>query len=594
MTLLIVHAVVVLTILPLLTLRGRALRGWLAIDMAMYALAAMVWPQVAGVDPRLAAIGFVAVKLALFFVAQATTDEVRWSPGRGALQALLVLSLVVPQTLRVPIDGDEPFYVLITESIVQDRDLDLANQYRTLDRTASGRTDLKPQFGDPVGSSGEQYSRHEPFLPLLLIPGYLMAGLPGAVATMVLFGALLVRSTLRLFEDEGIPDGVARAVFPFFAFGPPLIFYATRIWPEVPAAFFFVEAIRGIRNRRAGRWVPALLMMSLLKLRFALVALPLCTRFVIRSRRNAMLAAIAVAVPLLVLWMASGSVMSVHSLRDIAPGGPREYLRGFFGLMLDGAAGVAFQAPFYLLGLFAITRWRLTPESFRLGLIGASLYILLLIPRTEWHGGWGPPLRYIAFLTPILALGAAAVWDRIPRTLIAVVGVWTVGLVIHGVTFPWRLFHLANGENVLGEALSLAYQSDFSRLFPSFIRLNQAGVVAALTLVVAGCWWSVVGSRWSVVGGRALTTPFVIPVFVMLVAAAFTFGRMPARIAEFEDAHVIHHGGEVHPPPYAFARFVYRGGWILHEGDSLTFLARRGMATLHYATGIAATIDIAG
>ena len=79
--------------------------------------------------------------------------------------------------------------------------------------------------------------------PLLMIPGYLVGGLPGAIATIALFAALLTRSTVRLFEDEGIDDATTRAIFPFVALGPPILFYAARIWPEVPAAFCFVTWI---------------------------------------------------------------------------------------------------------------------------------------------------------------------------------------------------------------------------------------------------------------------------------------------------------------------------------------------------------------
>lgn len=592
----IAHALAVLTLLPLITLRGRALRLWFAIDLATYALAWMVWQQVIGIDPRLAAAGFVATKLALFFVVQAASDEVRWSATRGAVQTLLVLSLVVPQNLRVPIDGDEPFYLLITESIVRDFDLDLSNQYRALERSATGRLDLKPQFGDPTGPNGQQYSRHEPFLSLLLVPGYLMAGLPGAVATIVLFGALLARSTLRMLEDEGIPERTARAVFPFFAFGPPIVYYATRIWPEVPAAFFFVEAIRGIRQRRKQRWVPSLLAMALLKLRFVLVAAALGLRL-IRSKRNALIGAAVIAVPLLIIFLITGSVMNVHSIGEVVPGGPREYVRGLLGLILDGAAGIAFQAPFYLLGLFAILRWRSTPEAFRLGLIGSSIYLLILIPRTEWHGGWGPPLRYIAFMMPVLALGAAAMWERIPKTLIAVIAAWTAGLTVHGAAYPWRLFHIANGENVLGESLSRMFGSDFSRLFPSFIRENDAAAIGTVVLVVAAGWALGVG-RWV----QARPTPdaqrpaaiLLVPAIAILLAAGFNSGQQPASVVQFEDAHVMKKGGELHPPEYTIARFFYRGGWVLHAGDSVSFLAGAGTARLEYATGIPATIEIGG
>src|SRR5437763_17028366 len=89
---------------------------------------------------------------------------------------------------------------------------------------------------------------------------------------------ILVRSTIRLFEDEGISDATARQLFPLIAFGPPIVFYAARIWPEVPAAFCFVEAVRGVRQRRAVRWVAALLGLVLLKLRFGLIAMALLLR----------------------------------------------------------------------------------------------------------------------------------------------------------------------------------------------------------------------------------------------------------------------------------------------------------------------------
>ena len=52
--------------------------------------------------------------------------------------------------MRSVIDGDEPFYLLITESIVKDHDLDLANQYRDLAHSETGRPDLVPQLGDPT------------------------------------------------------------------------------------------------------------------------------------------------------------------------------------------------------------------------------------------------------------------------------------------------------------------------------------------------------------------------------------------------------------------------------------------------------------
>src|SRR6185436_8345982 len=126
--------------------------------------------------------------------------------------------------------------------------------------------------------------------------------------------------------------------------------------------------------------------------------------------------------------------------------------------------------PFYLIGLFALTRWRSMPRGFRNGMLASLLYIVYLLPRMEWFGGWAPPLHYLVFVMPVLALGAAAVWDRVSPGAIALIAAWTAGLVIHGLAYPWRLCHIANGENPIGEWLSTLYHVDFSRLFPSFIR----------------------------------------------------------------------------------------------------------------------------
>ena len=590
-----IHAVVVLIALPLLMLRDRALRRYAAIDVATWLLAAIVWRQPHHLDPYFAAVAIVVLKIATFACFVATSREVRWSATRAAVAALLVYSLLVPAMAKTHTDGDESFYLLLTESIVRDFDFDLANQYADQSRSETGRRDLRPQLGDPTGPNGEQYSRHEPFLSLLLVPGYLIAGLGGTLATIAFFAAFLVRSTIRFLEEEGIDEATVRIVFPFFAFGPPIVFYAARIWPEVPAAFFFVEGLRGVRHRRPQRWVAALLGLALLKLRFVLVAAPLATRAMMRSRRGLIAALLIIALPLVVLWLISGSATNVHSVGELFAPGTGGPLHGFFGLILDGAAGITFQAPFFLLGLFAMTRWRDMPDGFRVGLVASLLYIVFLIPRSEWHGGWSPPLRYIVFLMPVLALGAGALLrggapapSPAQRIFLALAAAWSVGLVIHGVAHPLRLFHIANGESIFGEWLSRMYESDFSRLIPSFIRLNDAAITASVIVTIAFALFSIRRMR------VAVAAPIALSLIALVIAAAFMVGRQPGKVVHFEDAHVQHLGGALHPHEFTVARFAYRGGWVIHGGESVSFLAQSGPATLHFVTGLRSIIELDG
>ncbi|HXI14677.1 MAG TPA: hypothetical protein VNM92_18820 [Thermoanaerobaculia bacterium] len=581
----------------LLLTESRRRRDYLLADASLTTLFVLgssvyIWDPTTNLELFCAA--FLVLRIALFvgWWCLAPEAETRWSPAIAALFAGAIYLLLVPDMLRVPVDGDEPYYVLVTESLIQDGDVDLRNQYRNIAASAAGRSDLTPQLGDPVGSSGEQYSRHQPFLSLLLIPGYLVAGLAGCVATIALFGALLIRSTLRLFEEEGISSRVSKIVFPFLALGPPILDYSTRIWPEVPAAFFFIEAVRGARQRRGLRLGVALLSLSLLKLRFSTIAVMLLIALALSERREwkrVLTILLIVGSLFAVVWALVGSSVNVHETWELIPSAPMRLVRGFFGTLFDGQAGILFQAPFFILGVVAIASVELS-KGLRLGLWSGAAYMLLLLPRHEWHGGWSPPLRYIVVFIPLLALAAAHLLERyhLPITR-ACVALWTIGLVILGVAFPWQKFHMANGESLLGEALSRLFERDISRMIPSFIRTN----IAALVMSVGACA-AILGVVLAIRRGwRIRIAPQAFFALLSLVlASGFVWGLRPARRVQFEDAHVIHRGGELYPAQWTVARFRYRGGWRMRPGDSMSFLLQPGFATFYYQSDGGAVVNV--
>ena len=219
------------------------------------------------------------------------------------------------------------------------------------------------------------------------------------------------------------------------------------------------------------------------------------------------------------------------------------------------------------------------PGGFRLGMSASLLYLLYLIPRTEWHGGWSPPLRYVVVFFPILALGVAAMWDRVAAGPKLVAAMWTVGLVIHGLAFPYRLFHIANGESPLGDWLGEQFHSDFSRLIPSTIRPNLAALVGGGLLVVMLIVFRT---------GRTFTPAAA----ALLAGFLFATGLNPGDRIQFEDTHVTHDGGEMYPREYQPQRFLFTGGWIVRAGDSLKFRARDGRSRLRYQSARGATIQL--
>lgn len=572
----------IFAIVPHFILSGRGRRAYVAVDTftTVLGIAALLVLERLAVEVAirpLFAIALVA-KLAIFgaVAAWAARDgECRWGKNRVAILAASIYFLLVPWVLQTPIDGDEPYYLLVTESVVEDLDFDLRNQYSTLESSPTGRPDLKPFLGDPVGPDGEQYSRYEPFLSLLLVPGFLVAKKLGAVLTIAIFGVLFVRSLVAFLDEEEVSVFSSVVTTMLVAFGPPVIFFAVRIWPEVPAAFLLTEALRGVRVRRFGRYAPALLLLSLLKLRFVLVAAPLLIVGMGRGavRRALLLVAVAGAIPMAIVWLVSGSATNVHRLSDVLPPEPLSYLRGLSGLFVDGHAGLLFAAP--ALFLVVVMPWSRLSPAVRAGFLSAIPYVVLLLPRPEWHGGWAPPLRYLTVFAPLFAAAIAGAIDRWLRgVVVATAAAFTAIVVVHGIAWPWRLFRIADGENWIGAWLSKTHQSDFSRLFPSLIRPNDAAVAASIALLVL-LLVIVLLKRREVRFGKSLPAAFAI-----LLVCGFLVGLTPGRTVHFEDAHVRHEGGMLDPHQWTFARYLFAGGWRMRQGDRVTFIHEGGPATL--------------
>src|SRR4029077_2560447 len=107
-------------------------------------------------------------------------------PGRRtAFVAALVLYLALGlrSLSEVGLDGDEPHYLIITHSLLVDRDLKIENNHTAGDYRAFFGGDLKPDYLQRA-VNGEIYSIHAPGLPALLLPGYAVAGAVGAIFTV--------------------------------------------------------------------------------------------------------------------------------------------------------------------------------------------------------------------------------------------------------------------------------------------------------------------------------------------------------------------------------------------------------------------------
>jgi hypothetical protein len=516
-----------------------------------------------------------------------------------ALPLLVYWWLLPWSTAERPPDGDEPWYLLMTHSLAFDLDAELTNNYRQGDWRGFLDRPLEPQPGDPVGPHGELYSRHNAFLPLLLAPAYRLGGLLGALATMAVLTAALAWATLALARRY-FPErpGAVLLAYGLTALAPPLVLYSHQIWVEVPAALLGLVALELIyrlaeapasvggsfwQSRRNRLWLAllvTLVALPLLKIRFMLLGLPLAALAWWRAGRQwrsglvlaAALGTLGGGILLHNQWR-YGNALKIHTWQEVELHhySLRQYFLGSSGLFWDAAFGLFFCAPLWFLLVPATLR--LLRERHRvladLALF-AGPYLAIVVPRSEWYGGWSPPFRYALVALPLLGLLLAAILPERrgagARALVAGLGLLTLALTVLWLAVPGWTYNFADGRTYLLDHLSRFTGTDMARLFPSSVRPRAATWVWPLVtgLLVPLLWhWP---RRRSSFAGRA----GALMALVLVGSLPWLGLHLPTTRLDLEDPQVTKSGGHPYPDAWVIERTRFQGGWVLREGEELS------------------------
>jgi hypothetical protein len=229
---------------------------------------------------RLAALGLTAVlaALALTFAKKNPASQTapsptrrwagRWSslPTRRKLVVLFLAAFLVYNLCAglfvlegATFTGDEPNYLLMSHSLLYDRDLNLADNYANQDyfhfysRQDNPHLTLGTYTQTGKKGPGHEYSINMPGTAVLMLPWYwLSQRLSGAWLTFVLKGSLSIWAVLLglqlylLARDLWRREGLAVGLWAVYAFSSPVLFYATHLYPEVPIALFSIYVYRKV------------------------------------------------------------------------------------------------------------------------------------------------------------------------------------------------------------------------------------------------------------------------------------------------------------------------------------------------------------
>ena len=345
--------------------------------------------------------------------------------------------------------GDEPHYLVITQSLLFDRDLKIENNHRRGDYQAYVPGALSPHYIQR-GRDGDIYSIHAPGLPAIVTPAFAIGGYRGVVLFLIVVASCGSALAWHLAWLATLRASSAWFGWAATTMSATAIFHSFTVYPDGLGGVVVLTGIwalfRAHQERRTGstRLLPwclhgaALATLPWMHSRFAVLACSLGALVLLRLaavKRPAEKAVAFLSVPTVsaLAWIAFFVV--IYGRADpAAPYGTssREFSLAFIpggltGLLFDQRFGLLANAPVLLCGvaglavMFRRPRGEGDSDAIVSGRLALELmfvlvpYLLTATSYAMWWGGWSAPARFANPAVFVLAIPAAVFWERAAR-----------------------------------------------------------------------------------------------------------------------------------------------------------------------------------
>lgn len=458
-------------------------------------------------------------------------SHIRW--GLFLLGFLLYASISLWINYSVSTTGDEPPYLMITHSILHDRDFNLRNNVEQGDHRRFSWVYFPTHSLDV--RDGGFYSNATSLLCFLLLPGYALGSLLpdyalgerlGSLLTLNLIASWLLLEIFLLTAEISKSYKAAFLSWALVGFTSPVFFFSAQIYPEIVGAAVIVFLLRrllkpGFKGKGLLVLISAFILISL-KMRFAALAitLPVLLFFLsykkidlfLQEERKFPFRVLGTGMGLIGLVGITfvGSLLFTFLVDRVLLGGKlfhREFwnweklltylkpewenITTFLGLIFDQEFGLLFYSPLYAFGLIGIPYllYRYGKETLTI-LIPIITYIFILtnLSVPDWFGGWALPSRYIVVIIPLIGLMSGIILSEIGGSIASILirslWIWSISITfILSLVTPWR-YNRANGANILLKQIEDIFSTRITRFFPSFISPAPEGLFIFFGLLI--------------------------------------------------------------------------------------------------------------
>ena len=341
------------------------------------------------------------------------------------LSLAYLFSIDIRASRGASISADEPFYLLTTQSFLQDGDLDLINQYKAKSyRSFFDHPDGLWRQSVPL-EDGRLLSPHNPGLPVLVMPGFALGGLIGVQVQLLLMAAATMTLAFLVAERLTSRRGICWAATLAVGLSATAFIYSTEVYPEFPAALALLASLLVVTKRERPSLVDgALLVASLsavcwLGIKYAPLTLLVAAYFLYRAdlQGRAALLALGGASAGLFIWfhLATFGGLTPYNVNVVYAGlssielverhvdiGDRVYR--LWGLFVDRRFGIGRWAPILLVVVPGLALLTVGNGRYRLifGLIAIQLLLATFLAITMM--GWWFAGRTLLVVFPLLVV----------------------------------------------------------------------------------------------------------------------------------------------------------------------------------------------
>lgn len=362
------------------------------------------------------------------------TDPTRAPIVAVAASSVLFLLSAWSVSPQLP-QGDEPHYLIISQSLLADRDLRIENNYTRGDYHAYFPSDLRPDYLRR-GTDGQIYSIHAPGLPAIVAPVFALAGYHGVVVFLALVSAA---ATGLVWVVAFRITGNATATWfgwSVVTLSEPFLVQSFMVYPDALAGAIVILAIATMllgadaTLRRLALTGLALAVLPWLHTRAVLLAVPLALVIAARQIRSPKRLAVLAAAPLVsaAAWFAF--FYSVYGTPDPrAPYAGAQQMtvaslpRGLVGLLFDQQFGLLANAPVFLFAALGFVPLLARRKRIAIELMaGLAPYAIAVACFPMWWAGYTTPARFLVPILLPLAIPAATWFDAVRRDASRAVG----------------------------------------------------------------------------------------------------------------------------------------------------------------------------